>query len=29
MTAKQNTDTRHLKFGHGKKVRSTSEKVKK
>ena len=29
MTAKQNTDNRHLKFWHGKKVRSTSEKVKK
>ena len=29
MTAKQNTDNRHLKFWHWKKVRSTSEKVKK
>ena len=29
MTANQNTDNRHLKFWHWKKVRSTSEKVKK
>ena len=29
ITAKQNTDNRHLKFWHWKKVRSTSEKVRK
>ena len=29
MTAKQNTDYRHLTFLHWKKVRSTSEEVKK
>jgi hypothetical protein len=28
MIAKQNTDNRHLKFWHWKKVRSKSEKVK-
>ena len=27
MTAKQTTDNRHFKFGHWKKVGSTSEKV--